>query len=360
MFSVCYALAAVGTLTKSLPAIAFIGFSVLALLFYHKDLKRLFSGAHFLGIAIYLLITGVYFYIHVQHNPFGVEGYMSDMWKDSSERTVLERGYSKLFVHLLSFPFEVLKNILPAGLLVVFAFRKDFMKKIKENRFAQFSFYFLIFNLPLYYISPGARSRYTYMFFPFLVFIFTYFYFEVKGDKTKWEKALRIVANVLCILVPIAAIVLIFIPQGKFIEGLWWQMSAVAAMGMLIAFWHFNRKFHFMLTFVMLIALARIGFDLTVLPYKSVYSSQKSDMEDARVMSKITNSQNVKLYKATQLSLTTIYYFQVFNDKILHVTDDAVSGDWVILDKKYAPELSYESEYEFKFREDEMMLVKVK
>lgn len=360
MFTVCYGLAAIGTLTKSLPAIAFIGFTVIALLFYHKDLKRLFSGAHFVGIVTYLIITGTYFYIHIQHNPFGVDGYMSDMWKDSSERTVLEKGYGKLFIHLLSFPFEVIKNILPAGLLVVFAFRKDFLQKIKENRFAQYAFYFLIFNLPLYYISPGARSRYTYMFFPFLIFILTYFYFEVAGKKEAWEKVFRIVAHILCIVIPLAAIVLIFVPQGDFIEGLWWQLSMVAAIGVLISYWHFNRKFHFILTFVMLIALARIGFDLTVLPYKAVYSSQKADMEDARAMSEITAQQSVKLYKETQLSLTTIYYFQIFNDKILHVTDDVVTGDWVILDQSYKAELNFEPVYNFEYHEKEMILAKIK
>ncbi|MEM1136730.1 MAG: glycosyltransferase family 39 protein [Bacteroidota bacterium] len=57
MFSLSYAIAAIATLTKALPAIAFIGFSVLVLLYYHKDFKRIFSGAHLAGILIYFLIT---------------------------------------------------------------------------------------------------------------------------------------------------------------------------------------------------------------------------------------------------------------------------------------------------------------
>ncbi len=360
MFTVSYGLAAIGTLTKALPAIAFIGFSVLALLIYKKDIKRLFSAAHVAGILVYFLITGAYFYIHIEQNPFGVEGYIKDMWKDSSQRTVLENGTNKLIIHLISFPFEMIKNILPAGLLIVFALRKDFFMKIKLNPFAKYAFYFLLANLPLYYISPGARSRYTYMFFPFLIFILTYFYFEVEGKKDLWEKVFKIVANVLCILVPIAAIALIFIPQGDFIEGLWWQLSIVAGIGGLIAFWHYTKKFHFMLTFVMLIALARIGFDLTVLPYKAAYSSQKEDKDKAYNLSQITKEKSVKLYKETQLSLTTLYYFQIYNNRILHVSEDAEPGDLVIFDVEYANEFDFEEQFRFKFRENERILGKIK
>ena len=75
---------------------------------------------------------------------------------------------------------------------------------------------------------------------------------------------------------------------------------------------------------------------------------------------KITDSQPVKLYKETQLSLTTIYYFQVFNNKILHVTDDVVKGDWVIFDQAYQAELNFDQVYDFKYHENEMVLGKIK
>ncbi|MBT32708.1 MAG: hypothetical protein CMO01_23850 [Thalassobius sp.] len=360
MFTVGYTLAAIGTLTKSLPAIAFVGLTILILLYYHKDLKRLFSKEHFLGIAIYLLIVGGYFYIHINQNPAGLEGYISNMWKDSSERTVLEKSYTKLIVHLISFPFEVLKNVLPAGLLVLFCLRKDFMKKVKENKFVKYSFFFLIANLPLYYISPGARSRYTYMFFPFIVFILAYFYFQSEDKNPLFEKILKIIATVLSILLPLTFVVLIFLPQGEFISNLPIKMTLLAAMGAFIAWWHFKKKIHFMLAFVMMIALARIGFDFTVIPYRAAFSSQRVDKDDAQAMSEITQNNLVKLYKDTQISLTTIYYFQIFNNRILQVSEDIQPGDLVILDVKYSDNLNYEELYRFQYQDEEMLLAIIK
>ena len=77
-------------------------------------------------------------------------------------------------------------------------------------------------------------------------------------------------------------------------------------------------------------------------------------------MSEITQNNLVKLYKDTQISLTTIYYFQIFNNRILQVSEDIQPGDLVILDVKYSDNLNYEELYRFQYQDEEMLLAIIK
>ena len=73
--------------------------------------------------------------------------------------------------HLVTYPLDTLKNTLPASLLLLFAIRKDFGKLIRQNELVQFSMIMILVNFPVYWLSPGAKQRYIYALFPFIIIV---------------------------------------------------------------------------------------------------------------------------------------------------------------------------------------------
>jgi 4-amino-4-deoxy-L-arabinose transferase-like glycosyltransferase len=77
---------AVTFLAKGLPSLVFQGFTILALLIYTKNLKKLFSWQHIVSGLICLTLIAAYFLNYYRYN-LNLEGYFSTIWDQSSQRT---------------------------------------------------------------------------------------------------------------------------------------------------------------------------------------------------------------------------------------------------------------------------------
>ena len=67
-FALLYGLNALGVLTKGLPSFLFAGLTALSWLLYTRDWRRLWSLAHIAGIALFVLVVGLYFWSYSQYN----------------------------------------------------------------------------------------------------------------------------------------------------------------------------------------------------------------------------------------------------------------------------------------------------
>jgi 4-amino-4-deoxy-L-arabinose transferase-like glycosyltransferase len=134
LFFFSYLITAITFLCKGLPSIIFQGFTLIAVLSYTKNFKKLFSWQHIISGLICLLIIGAYFWNYYHYNP-DLKGYLSTIWDQSSQRSAYEFGLTKSLLHIIIFPFEHIGHLFPASLLLVFCFHKDFLRSIKNNPF---------------------------------------------------------------------------------------------------------------------------------------------------------------------------------------------------------------------------------
>lgn len=265
LFLVSYMLAAVGTLTKGLPSVAFQGLTIVPYLIVIGKWKWLFSWKHFLGIAVYSVLVGGYFYLYSQQDD--VQGFLANLYKESSQRSANEHGIGTILPHLFVFPFKVLSLLLPWSLLVVFCFKRGTRHVIRNHPFLLFSVVFLLANIALYWISPDIRERYLYMFFPFIVVIITFFYVKRSLEMPRLQKVIWWVFGILI------AGMSVFFFAFPWLEQLNAQNDHAMLVGLLfgglfalVLVLYIRRPQHRVYILVLALALGRVGHNVALLP----------------------------------------------------------------------------------------------
>src|SRR5262249_22012942 len=109
--------------------------------------------------------------------------YFHDLWTQSSNRTVVHTGFAPLLLHVIKFPFLVIKDTLPVSLFIPLLFRKEAWRSVRESELLQFCILVFLSNILVYWISPGTRSRYHYMLYPLLVIVCTHLLLEFGSGK---------------------------------------------------------------------------------------------------------------------------------------------------------------------------------
>jgi 4-amino-4-deoxy-L-arabinose transferase-like glycosyltransferase len=164
-------LAGLGFMSKGLPSLAFIGISSLVAILLTKKYKLFYSPFIIVSLILFSLPSIPYFYMQNE------AGTLAESWQtlfgESANRTTGNVDVLNYFKHFLIFPFQVLIAFLP-GTLLLFGLKKAHFKSDTSKALL------IIFlaNILIYWISPGARVRYIYMFFPIVA------YFAVTGLKS--------------------------------------------------------------------------------------------------------------------------------------------------------------------------------
>ncbi len=362
LFVFTYLFGALGTLTKGFPSLVFLGISLPVFFFYQKDFKKLFTVAHLAGIALYLLIVVGYFGIYGQYN--GLENYFAALWSQSSERTVLENSMWAAIAHLFIFPLETLKNIAPASLLLVFMFRKDLWEMLKQNRLILFCVWIFLSNIIVYWVSPGTRSRYVYMLYPFPVMVLTYVYFYVSGTLARPMGIRKVflvrTTTVLIVLAVLACFALPWItPLQQTGNSLWLALVFVPLLGMLLWF-HLRQPVYSLLQLILLATLLRLVFDFTVLPHRAVHTGTYQDKQDAQQISETIQDNNVYLWQDTRFSLSTVFYLERATGKVLSRRYERNPQDYYLTDQRLLSSEDYQVFYTFSDQNGDFLLIKFK
>ncbi len=205
-----FAFAGFGFLTKGFPSVVFLYGTLILVFFIGKKYKYFFSKYHLLGIFIFSLIVGTYFYLYNLYHP--LIDYLQFLWSESSGRTVVgENKSSALLTHLFVFPLKTLIALIPWSILIIFTFRKNFFKEVFSNNILKIALIVFLGNYFVYWISPGANQRYIYMLYPFLILIFSYFYFRYKDYDTIKTKIFNVFVLILILFFDIVSIALPFL-----------------------------------------------------------------------------------------------------------------------------------------------------
>lgn len=265
LFLLSYLFAAIGTLTKGLPSVAFQGLTLLPYLIVLGKWKWLFSWKHFLGIAVYSVLVGGYFYLYSLQDD--VQGFLANLYKESSQRSANEHGLGTIIPHLFAFPFEVLSLLLPWSLLIVYGFRRGTRHVIRNQPFLLFSVVFLLANIVLYWISPDIRGRYLYMFFPFIVVVITFFYVKRSQEMPRLNLVLNWIFGVL--IGGMAAFFFAFPWLDEINAQLDNPMlvgTLFGALFTLVLFFFIRKPQHRIFILVLALVLGRVGHNVALLP----------------------------------------------------------------------------------------------
>lgn len=358
LFLISYFLTGVGLLTKGLPSLAFQALTLLAGAIVIKDFKRLFTPAHFAGIGLLVLMVGGYFFWYGQYaDPLA---FIANLINESTQRTAVEKSWWKSIEHLFTFPFLLIRISLPWVLFIVPVFFSHNFKKLKTNTWLLYGVVFVLANIVIYWISPGTRNRYLYMFLPFIFNVVSYALLTINPEYPRYNKVLHWFFGIIIALVTVGLLVLPFIKleeaeKLELISLLFFMPSAF------ILYLFIRKPAYRVIWLLFFIVLIRLFFNVTVIPYReaSIAEGKPIKQEMQKIM-KTYSEEPIFLYapfypKELKLHIPGIldyendfaelvwppfsvsYYYSAATGKILKHTDKKVRDQMYIVEKRHLP-----------------------
>ncbi len=353
LFTFTYILTALGVLTKGLPSIAFQGITLLMWFVYKKQFRMLFHWTHMAGILCFVLITGLYFYSYSRQED--VIPFMVNLLKESSQRSAAESKLLLLVSGIVTYPINLLKFLLPWSLLVGYLFSKKNWQAIKTNEALVFCTLFFLANIPLYWFTPDAKSRYIYMFFPFLMILFAHFRQLRSSEWLNTTSVLNNLFTMLVIAVPLASLMLPWIIDHTIISHAIIKGLAISLLSGYVAWLFVREKSPRRIYYVVLsLVIARIGMNLFYLPSLNQNSRAMANQLHVEKMIELTaekqfylsglpNKQSIELSfgpfgkiqeqvtTAPLLSYTIPYYYTKKTHQVLQFEDTMKPGKYYLL-----------------------------
>lgn len=351
LFIFSYLLCAAGVLTKGIPSLFFQGISLLVIFIINRDFKRLFSIWHFVGIAILFLSAGSYFYFY--NNQHDAGRYLARLFTETFSRTGIESSLMANFRHFFNFPIQIFKIAAPWILLFILTKGNDWKRILKENAFLNYCLWFCVANGMLYWLSPGTRERYLYMFFPFIYSLLAYNLLEKPAiEKIKGFRLFHFFIGIT------ACVGLIALSGFGFIRKDWIAVLACVIIAIFLAIALYRVKLsqtsEFLLFGVIIVLIARIGFGLIILPTKKEDAPYR---KDAQKMAEIVGKEDIYLigpptkavdevkfagfyfttYKRDEpsyLTFQTSFYLSSKTGKILKYTQKKNKPGYYIIEEK--------------------------
>lgn len=363
LFAVSYLLAGIGFLNKGLPSVVFQGITLFTFFVYQRQFRRLLSWQHLAGMGIFALVVGSYYFFYFRENP-DIEGYLANLWSESSKRTVVEKAWYESIGHLFLFPFDQAMHLLPGSLLAGYLFHPGFRKQVFEHRFLRFAFWILVSNVVIYWLAPETRPRYVFMLYPLLFVLISYAYVHYK-DQGRYRTYTRI------------------------LEYLWWGVCGVFALGVwaalgvdtlqdipfltlkvwvlfsalaLCTYLYGQLPAQRVVIFMMVWLLFRIGFDWFVIPHRYKVDNWRPAKEYGLKVAEITGDQPLYLRSGFEFNHHLTYYITRERRQILTMNDENTPGIFYICSDEQLEGHAFDMYYEFFTRSGNrpMNLVKFK
>lgn len=339
LFLISYVITAVTFLSKGLPSIVFQGFTLIAVLAYTRNFKKLFSWEHIISGLVCLLIIGAYFYNYYQFNP-NLEGYFSTIWDQSSKRTATEFGLDQSLIHIIQFPFEHSGHLFPASLLLLFCFHKNFISGIKNNPFLTFISVVFLANIWVYWLSPITRPRYLMMLYPLLFILWSHAYFTYRDSLTVVNKIFNQILLILGVAVCLSIPAAYFFNLQNIVTYLNIKITFLLLVSILITFLIWKLKTSKLLAFITLLLLVRLAFSWFVLPHRLENMDDNYFRSAAVEMGTITRDEPLYFYQYHPSEADIpfhdklIFYIQKTRMKQVKFTeDDAKPGYYFTFDR---------------------------
>lgn len=327
LFIYAYILTALAFLMKGLPALVFLGITLLVFFIYTKRFRYLLRGSHFIGILIFLIIIGAYYANYLVHNPNLVV--LNVLWTESTGR-ITDYTFFDVIIGFLKFPVDMWYHFLPWTLLIIFFIKKGFWKEVFRNPFMKYCFLILIFNIIPYWIAPGVYPRYILMLIPLFFFMLFAFYFKYKDQLRIQTRIFDIVFLIVLILLSISFLAFPFWEKTSAYPMVWFRSIILFVLLSLVSILYIKLKNSRLILIILALIISRIAFDLfiwpqrlpEVIPYK----------EDAVKITEISDIEDLEILYWDNLHHGLSFYLTKERDKVLFSNR---LGENIIIDKYY-------------------------
>lgn len=332
LFLISYLLTSLAFLMKGLPAILFQALTIMAAMVFFKQIKKLFSLSHFVGILLFLILTGGYYYLALRENPG--EPYLSTLLSESTSRTFMEHGWMATFIHLFTFPAEQLIQLFPWSILILFLFQKSFYAHIRKNQFLTYLSIVFIVNIPVYWISVETYPRYLFALYPIILILLIDFFFKTSQNSLIYK---------------MVSTGIVFLALAGILTGTWlyfqhdfsiefnkvlvYSIALIIALALVvIAYKAIPYRLEIILIFLL---IARTGFNLVILPERHATSRQVVQRQDAAKAALLAGDSEIKTLKISPVSMETFYYIMRETGKIISAHEgEPVAGYCYLLDDR--------------------------
>lgn len=264
MFVLSYLATAAGVLTKGMPSLAVQALTVAVWLVHVRKWRWLLSWAHLAGLAAFALCVGGYLAAYARYaDPVP---YFYSLLFDAAVRTGAGglHGLGSTALQLLAFPFQLVSLAVPWALFAPGLLTAAARARVRSSPFLRFCVAFVAANVAPYWLSPGNRPRYMFMFLPFLAALLAVG-MEHLDEEGWYLRALRWVLGVALVAVALGAAALPFTPWAGHVAPLWgWALVAVLLAGLAAWYWRARSLPAALAAVLLALAAARVGYDLAV------------------------------------------------------------------------------------------------
>ena len=288
-------LMAAGVLTKGLPSLLFQAFTLLAWAGYQRRWRWLFHPWHFAGIGLAALVLGGYGYAYAQQANLPL--FITKLFMEASEKSGAQSSWTDVILAPLTYPFLLLKFLLPWCLLLPFLLVKAVRKTLFSNPLLAFAILVIGVNILPYAFTSYPKSRYIYMLYPFMTLLLAHGYFSAGQQLKKYQRFLTVLLGGLMVVVLVALPVLCLVPPTNTVPNLWVGLLPVG-LGMLLTLWAYHKQWaNSLAIFVLFLCLTRLAYNAISFPLVKKSDSLQLG-QHARAIAAIAKNE-------------TIYYFDV-------------------------------------------------
>jgi 4-amino-4-deoxy-L-arabinose transferase-like glycosyltransferase len=262
--------------------------------------------------------------------------------------------------HLVVFPLVVLKDILPAGLFLVLAFIKPHhLKAVWRKDVLQFIVIIFLANVAIYWISPGTRSRYTYMLLPLPTIFLMALYLQA-GTEVRWlSKALWWIGRSVGALLILGGLALLAPQLQPHWATLGWGVAVATVLAAAVFLWQFWRPQSMLMTLALSLVVTRIWFDAYIIPMRDTTQIAGQTRRDGIEIGQRTQGKPLYLWLEQHdgsVSLATVFYAERERRQTLGMTNDRHCGAYYIGHTRDTVGLNVTSYYQWDYKVDHYVL----
>ena len=324
LFLLSYLLAATGFMLKGMPSLVFQGISLLVVFISMKHFRKLFSLYHFIGIGLFILITGGYLFLYSLENS--LEQYLAILWDQSSQRTAVRKGLPDTIRHLLLFHPEMIYHFLPWSLMVLLLIFKRSRtillsgpyigqsdEKIATNHIplAAIRLMVLLFiaNIIVYWLSPATIPRYVLMLAPLTFIPLIIMFRDQQISETLLHKSLQVLFFFITPVILLGATLSMpFIRELQAINHITIISISFSLLILITLIAIIRYKLLRLPLFIITLLLLRIIFNLTWIPVKAEQVYEHKQKTEAFEIAKIAQDKPLMIIGKTWVDHVTVIY----------------------------------------------------
>ncbi|MFW5726941.1 MAG: hypothetical protein ACOCW4_03650, partial [bacterium] len=173
------------------------------------------------------------------------------------------------------------------------------------------------------------------------------------------ERLLHLLIRGLIIVVALVGPALPFVPIISEAVAYPWLLAVLCSTGSLAILWlHLLRPGLRTLSLLLLLAWARIIFDLSVIPVRAYEGGGVQDKIDATEILHIVGEAPLHVLANSMISRSTIFYLERERLQVLDFEDEILPGHYYMAYEEALKDLDYQKLYSFEYNNNSVLLVK--